>query len=166
MPVLLAEKSLSTHTVDGVLTVEVLSLERISPRSIDLPHTSPVGSQSLWLTPSLLAAHLSNSHTPLVLLSHSLSSSTHTGPQTRLPMSLLTSSTRTSTSDLVLSSRSSTWPSQSTSRLPRTVTSPIRTSAGRSPRFLIGRLRHTHCHDRFMCKTQRLVRAGIYSVFP
>ncbi len=144
MPVLLAEKSLSTHTVDGVLTVEVLSLERISPRSIDLPHTSPVGSQSLWLTPSLLAAHLSNSHTPLVLLSHSLSSSTHTGPQTR----------------------SSTWPSQSTSRLPRTVTSPIRTSAGRSPRFLIGRLRHTHCHDRFMCKTQRLVRAGIYSVFP
>jgi hypothetical protein len=47
MPVLLAERSSSTHTVDGVLTVVELSPERISPRSTDPLRTLLDGSPSL-----------------------------------------------------------------------------------------------------------------------
>jgi hypothetical protein len=101
MLVSLAERSLLTPTVDGVLTVVVLSPERISPRSIDQLPTLPAGSRSPSSTPSSLAVHLSNFPTPLVLPSLSPFSSTHTAHQTSPPMSSLRSSTRTSTSDQV-----------------------------------------------------------------
>jgi hypothetical protein len=136
MPVLLAERSSSIHTVDGVLTVVVLSPERISLRSIDLPPTLADGLQNLWSTPSFADVLSSNSHTPSVSPSHSPSSSTATVPLPEPLMSLLRSSETTSISDQVLLSRSSTWPSQSTSRPPRMVTSPTKTSHGRSPRSL------------------------------
>jgi hypothetical protein len=139
MLVSLAERLSSTHTEDGVLTVVVPSLVRISPRSIDLLHTSPVGSPNLWFTLSSLAVPSSNSHMPSVSPSHFLSSLTPTVLHPCPPMSLLLLSTRTLISDLVLSSRSLTWQSQSTSKPPRTVTLPTRTSPGRSPRSLRSR---------------------------
>ena len=71
MLVSLAERSLSTHMVDGVPTVVALSLEKISPRSIDLLHTLPAGLPSHWSMPSSLVAHLSNFPTPLGLQNHS-----------------------------------------------------------------------------------------------
>jgi hypothetical protein len=48
MLVSLAERLLLIRMVDGVLTVAVLSPERISPRSIDQQHTLPDGLLSHW----------------------------------------------------------------------------------------------------------------------
>ena len=135
-PVSQAERSLSTHTVDGVLMVVVPSLARTSPRSTDQPHTLPVGLQSHWFTPSLPAVPSSNSPMPLVLRNRFPSSSTRMVPLTEPLMSSSRSSTITSTCDQVLLSRSLTWPNLSTSRPQRMDTSPTRTSAGRSPRLL------------------------------
>ena len=134
MPVSLAERSLSTHTVGGVRTVVALSLERISPRSIDQPHTLLDGLPSHWSMLNSPDEHSSNSHTPLVLRSLSPSSLTAMVPRISPPTSLSRSSTRTLIYDQVSLSRSSTLQSQSTSKLLKTVTSPTRTSAGRSPR--------------------------------
>lgn len=167
MLVSLAERSLSTHMVDGVLTVVVLSPERISPRSTDLPHTSPVGLLSPWSTPSSPAVLSSNSHTPSVLQSHSPSTSIPTVPPTRPLLSSSRSSTRTSISAQVSLSRSSTWPALSTSKLLRTVTSPTRISAGRSQRSSPSKQLHTllHCHE-YGGMTQRLLPGAETSVFP
>lgn len=135
MLVSLAERSLSTRTVDGVLTGVEPSPARTSPRSTDRRRTSPVGSPSRWLTPSSHVVRSSSSHTPSVLRSHFPSTLTPTVPLTSPLLSSSRSSMPTSTSALVSLSRSLIWPAPSTSRLRRTVTSPTRTSAGRSPRL-------------------------------
>jgi len=167
MLVSLAERSLLTHTVDGVLTVVVLSPERISPRLTDLPHTLPVGLLSPWSTLSSPAVHSSNYHTPLVSRSHSPSTLIPTVPPIRPLPSSSRSSTRTSISAQVSLSRSSTWLVQSTSKLLRTVTSPTRTSAGRSQRPSLSKQPHTtptHCHE-YGRMTQRLLPGAEYLFF-
>ena len=66
MLVSLAVRLLLTPMEDGVLTVEVLSLERITQRSTAPPLTLPAGSQSPLSRPSLPVAALSSFLTPLV----------------------------------------------------------------------------------------------------
>ena len=133
-PVLLAVRSLLTPTVAGVHTVVVPSQARTTPRStVPLP-TSVAGSPSLWSRQASPVVRLSSSHTPLVSPSQLPSLSRPTVPLTSLPMSSLRLSRRTLTCVQVSLSRSSTSSSQSTAPPPRTVTSPTRTSPGRSQR--------------------------------
>jgi hypothetical protein len=132
--VLLDVRSLLILMVVGELTVVVLSQERITAKSIDQQLTLLDGSLNLSSTLNSLDEHWFNSHTPLVLLSHFLFSLRHTEPVTRHLMNSSRSSERTLTCVQVSLCRNLIWPSQSTSKPLRMVTSLTRTFLGRSQR--------------------------------
>lgn len=135
--------------VAGVLTVEVPSPARISPRSIGLPPTSAVGLPSRSLLPVLPVA-LSSS---FLMLSASPSRypsmSIPMAPRSATRMSSSRSSATISTSVPVSLSMSLTSPSPSTSKLPRMATlAPTRASPGSSPSRSSSKRRHS-CRRRF-----------------